>query len=118
MSEKDRFGGRLKRIQESKTPAQNKRPIAAQPKAALAAQRTPKPEPAPRDSTGSIEAWTLGLLGLFLIPMGVSLGFGILVSGFMVLFVTPAVTVIIEDLRGSSKRQVADAPSLEDAERA
>jgi len=36
----------------------------------------------------------------FLIPMGVSLGFGILVSGFMVLFVTPAVAVIIEDLRG------------------
>jgi multidrug efflux pump subunit AcrB len=36
----------------------------------------------------------------FLIPMGVSLGFGILVSGFMVIFVTPAVAVIIEDLRG------------------
>ena len=36
----------------------------------------------------------------FLIPMGVSLGFGIVVSGFMVIFVTPAVAVIIEDLRG------------------
>jgi multidrug efflux pump subunit AcrB len=36
----------------------------------------------------------------FLIPMGVSLGFGILISGFMVLFVTPAVAVIIDDLRG------------------
>ena len=36
----------------------------------------------------------------FLIPMGVSLGFGILISGFMVIFVTPAVAVIIEDLRG------------------
>ena len=36
----------------------------------------------------------------FLIPMGVSLGFGILVSGFMVIFVTPAIAVIIEDLRG------------------
>ena len=36
----------------------------------------------------------------FLIPMGVSLGFGILVSGFMVLFVTPSIAVIIEDLRG------------------
>jgi multidrug efflux pump subunit AcrB len=35
----------------------------------------------------------------FLIPMGVSLGFGILISGFMVIFVTPAVAVIIEDLR-------------------
>jgi len=35
----------------------------------------------------------------FLIPMGVSLGFGILVSGFMVLFVTPCVAVVIEDLR-------------------
>jgi multidrug efflux pump subunit AcrB len=35
----------------------------------------------------------------FLIPMGVSLGFGILVSGTMVLFVTPAIAVIIEDLR-------------------
>jgi hypothetical protein len=31
--------------------------------------------------------------------MAVSLGFGIVVSGFMVLFVTPAVAVIIEDLR-------------------
>jgi multidrug efflux pump subunit AcrB len=36
----------------------------------------------------------------FLIPMGVSLGFGILISGFMVIFVTPAVAVIIDDLRG------------------
>jgi multidrug efflux pump subunit AcrB len=35
----------------------------------------------------------------FLIPMGVSLGFGIVVSGFMVLFVTPAVAVIVDDLR-------------------
>lgn len=35
----------------------------------------------------------------FLIPMGVSLGFGILISGLMVLFVTPAVTLVIEDLR-------------------
>ncbi|GAB5458246.1 MAG: efflux RND transporter permease subunit [Henriciella sp.] len=37
----------------------------------------------------------------FLIPMGVSLGFGIVISGFMVLFVTPAVTLIIEDLRST-----------------
>jgi multidrug efflux pump subunit AcrB len=36
----------------------------------------------------------------FLIPMAVSLGFGIVISGFMVLFVTPAVAVIIEDIRG------------------
>ena len=35
----------------------------------------------------------------FLIPMGVSLGFGIVISGIMVLFVTPAVTLVIEDLR-------------------
>lgn len=35
----------------------------------------------------------------FLIPMAVSLGFGIVVSGFMVLFVTPAVAVITDDLR-------------------
>ncbi len=35
----------------------------------------------------------------FLIPMAVSLGFGIVISGFMVLFVTPAVAVIIDDLR-------------------
>jgi multidrug efflux pump subunit AcrB len=35
----------------------------------------------------------------FLIPMAVSLGFGIVVSSFMVLFVTPAVAVIIEDVR-------------------
>ena len=35
----------------------------------------------------------------FLIPMAVSLGFGIIVSAFMVLFVTPAVAVIVEDLR-------------------
>jgi len=35
----------------------------------------------------------------FLIPMGVSLGFGILVSGFMVLFVTPAIAVIVDDIR-------------------
>ncbi len=31
--------------------------------------------------------------------MAVSLGFGIVVSGFMVLFVTPSVAVITEDLR-------------------
>ena len=36
----------------------------------------------------------------FLIPMGVSLGFGIVISGFMVIFVTPAIAVILEDLRG------------------
>ncbi|NNF40799.1 MAG: efflux RND transporter permease subunit [Woeseiaceae bacterium] len=35
----------------------------------------------------------------FLIPMGVSLGFGIVISGFMVIFVTPAVAVILEDLK-------------------
>ena len=35
----------------------------------------------------------------FLIPMAVSLGFGIVISGFMVLFVTPSVAVITEDLR-------------------
>ncbi|WND03555.1 efflux RND transporter permease subunit [Temperatibacter marinus] len=35
----------------------------------------------------------------FLLPMAVSLGFGILISGFLVIVVTPAVCVIIEDLR-------------------
>lgn len=40
----------------------------------------------------------------FLIPMGVSLGFGIVISGFMVLFVTPAVTLIIEDIRSLPHR--------------
>jgi len=40
----------------------------------------------------------------FLIPMGVSLGFGIVVSGLMVLFVTPAVTLIIEDLQSLPAR--------------
>jgi hypothetical protein len=36
--------------------------------------------------------------------MGVSLGFGIIVSGFMVLFVTPAVAVIVDDMRARSGR--------------
>lgn len=36
----------------------------------------------------------------FLIPMGVSLGFGIVISGFMVIFVTPAIAVIIDEIRG------------------
>ncbi|MEM9055412.1 MAG: efflux RND transporter permease subunit, partial [Pseudomonadota bacterium] len=40
----------------------------------------------------------------FLIPMGVSLGFGIVISGIMVLFVTPAVTLVIEDLRALPMR--------------
>jgi hypothetical protein len=50
----------------------------------------------------------------FLIPMAVSLGFGIVVSGFMVLFVTPSVAVITEDLRrfvGSKRRQAASTPA-------
>lgn len=48
----------------------------------------------------------------FLIPMAVSLGFGIVVSGFMVLFVTPSVAVITEDLRrlvGSDRSETAPA---------
>lgn len=40
----------------------------------------------------------------FLIPMAVSLAFGIVISGFMVIYVTPAVTVIIEDIRSLPKR--------------
>lgn len=48
----------------------------------------------------------------FLIPMGVSLGFGIVVSGFMVLFVTPAVAVIIEDLRGTRTAEELAAESV------
>jgi multidrug efflux pump subunit AcrB/outer membrane scaffolding protein for murein synthesis (MipA/OmpV family)/uncharacterized protein (DUF2141 family) len=46
----------------------------------------------------------------FLIPMAVSLGFGIVISGFMVLFVTPAVAVIIDDWRArASSRQSGKA---------
>ena len=44
----------------------------------------------------------------FLIPMAVSLGFGIVISGFMVLFVTPAVAVIIEDLRALARSKDRD----------
>ena len=44
----------------------------------------------------------------FLIPMGVSLGFGILISGLMVLFVTPAVAVIIEDIRRRAGAEATD----------
>lgn len=40
----------------------------------------------------------------FLIPMGISLGFGILVSSFMVIIVTPAVAAIIDDLRELPER--------------
>ena len=43
----------------------------------------------------------------FLIPMAVSLGFGIIVSAFMVLFVTPAVAVIVEDLRTLTTRRAS-----------
>ncbi|MEM9225989.1 MAG: efflux RND transporter permease subunit, partial [Pseudomonadota bacterium] len=35
----------------------------------------------------------------FLMPMAVSLGFGIVISGFMVVLVTPAVALIIEDIQ-------------------
>ncbi len=45
----------------------------------------------------------------FLIPMAVSLGFGIVVSGFMVLFVTPAVAVITEDIRQLVRPRRSDA---------
>ncbi len=53
----------------------------------------------------------------FLIPMGVSLGFGIVVSGFMVLFVTPAVAVIMEDLRGLRRgsKSVPDSEEVAEA---
>ncbi|NNF39877.1 MAG: efflux RND transporter permease subunit, partial [Woeseiaceae bacterium] len=53
----------------------------------------------------------------FLIPMGVSLGFGIVVSGFMVLFVTPAVAVIMEDLRGlrGGARSIPDSDEVAEA---
>ncbi len=43
----------------------------------------------------------------FLIPMAVSLGFGIVISGFMVLFVTPAVAVIIDDWRARLSPRIA-----------
>lgn len=49
----------------------------------------------------------------FLIPMAVSLGFGIIVSGFMVLFVTPAVAVITDDLRQAVRsRRRSVEPSI------
>ena len=50
----------------------------------------------------------------FLIPMAVSLGFGIIVSAFMVLFVTPSVAVIVEDLRArkGARRQASDEMQL------
>ena len=54
----------------------------------------------------------------FLIPMAVSLGFGIVISGFMVLFVTPSVAVITEDLRrlvGSNPRETASKPASSSA---
>jgi multidrug efflux pump subunit AcrB len=57
----------------------------------------------------------------FLIPMAVSLGFGIIVSAFMVLFVTPAVAVIVEDLRslvGRRERHAANAQPVGDEVRA
>lgn len=40
----------------------------------------------------------------FLIPMAVSLGFGIVISGIMVTFVTPALCLVIEDMRGGHKK--------------
>ncbi|MBT8081145.1 MAG: efflux RND transporter permease subunit [Gammaproteobacteria bacterium] len=46
----------------------------------------------------------------FLIPMAVSLGFGIVISGFMVLFVTPTVAVIIDDWRARASTRDS-APS-------
>ena len=56
----------------------------------------------------------------FLIPMAVSLGFGIVISGFMVLFVTPAVAVIIDDWRAkvSTRSAAASAGTAPDAESA
>jgi multidrug efflux pump subunit AcrB len=51
----------------------------------------------------------------FLIPMAVSLGFGIVVSAFMVIFVTPSVAVIVDDLRKlvSSRASVHTAADIE-----
>ena len=51
----------------------------------------------------------------FLIPMAVSLGFGIVVSAFMVLFVTPSVAVIVDDLRKLSSSR-ASAYAVTEAE--
>ena len=51
----------------------------------------------------------------FLIPMAVSLGFGIVVSGFMVLFVTPSVAVMIDDWRARASSRdsaVAEEPLM------
>lgn len=53
----------------------------------------------------------------FLIPLGVSLYFAIVILGFMVLFVTPAGAVIIEDLRGHhrDKEDLADTADVVEA---
>ena len=54
----------------------------------------------------------------FLIPMGVSLGFGIVISSFLVLSVTPALAVIIEDLRKLGIDGRASEKARREAERA
>jgi multidrug efflux pump subunit AcrB len=54
----------------------------------------------------------------FLIPMAVSLGFGIVVSAFMVLFVTPSVAVIVEDLRTLFRSRATTTREMQHAGRA
>lgn len=49
----------------------------------------------------------------FLIPMGISLGFGILISSFMVIYVTPAVAVVIDDLRALFTSRPDETPEAE-----
>lgn len=41
---------------------------------------------------------------LFLVPMAISLGFGILVSGFVVLFGVPAALLVVEDIKSAYAR--------------
>ncbi len=52
----------------------------------------------------------------FLIPMGVSLGFGILISSLIVIFVTPAVAVIVDDLRALLGSKTDDESDSEERE--
>ena len=53
----------------------------------------------------------------FLIPMAVSLAFGIVISGLLVIYVTPAVAVIIEDIRNLPRlllrKRRTSQPSIE-----
>ena len=48
----------------------------------------------------------------FLIPMGISLGFGILISSIMVIYVTPAIILIVEDIERLPERLLKFVQSM------